>query len=949
MFHRTLALALVLLPALFLAACQSNVSPFDTQTGVQTFNEDSGQDTDALLGAVETGDGGYPSKVSVAPGESIAFHIGNGRNIPYSLSVYREGAQRQLMATIPNVTSQTRSCAGKATMGCNWPATVTFTVPANWPSGVYTVDIPRTSGGRYRLLFFVRESHPGTARILFLTSVNTFHAYNDYGGGSLYQTQAPQVDKVSFDRPYGGNGVGNYDRWESYFVQWAEAAGYDIAYATTYDLEFLPHLLEPYEVVIIAGHSEYWTWNMRQRVKAFVAGGGRFMNLSGNTMWWQVRFEDNGRTMIGYKNWREDPDKSREGATDENWNYPIRDTSFLITGLHWPFGGYPGDNGNGYYTVNAGHWIFNGTGLTENQLFGKGPTRQTSIHDKESDGLAFNCAADGSTILGSISGTGTPRNFTILGLTPVLSKIRGMEGVAMMGLYTNTAGGAVFSAGTTGWVLGLDQPIVDRITRNILDRFLAGNFPQEPLAADADVVFRDRFNCIALERDRYSSAMPSEDKPKLNYVEVNKGDANRLTADCGYDGSGLAMRPNDGSAYLNFLEPDLSGIDKLYTGVYLDLHDLMLVENTTIDLFRDYDDAFVDEPAPAAVLQLARRGGQLVARYQPAGQDFSWVPVPADRFFLLETTWNSQTRTITLSIDGQQRAQGALPASANTLNRVDFGTIKVAGNASGTLCLDELVYDDLVDDAPPPPPAPPALRVSLQSNGTIGDLAYADEDVLVYNNGWSIVFDGSAHGLPKDVDALAILGDGSWLLSPDAPLKNLPGIGSATVDDSDIVRYVPATGQYSWYFDGSDVGLTTAAEDIDALAVLPDGDLLISALGAVAVPGVSAADEDVLRFDGATGSNTTSGAWSLYIDGSDLSSELGSVDGLAVNGSNVYLSAADAVTLGGQSMAPGDVFACAGLTPGDTTRCASLSRFWQGTAAGLAAGADVDALELLLP
>jgi len=68
-----------------------------------------------------------------------------------------------------------------------------------------------------------------------------------------------------------------------------------------------------------------------------------------------------------------------------------------------------------------------------------------------------------------------------------------------------------------------------------------------------------------------------------------------------------------------------------------------------------------------------------------------------------------------------------------------------------------------------------------------------------------------------------------------------------------------------------------------------------------------------------------------------------------VNGSNVYLSAADAVTLGGQSMAPGDVFACAGLTPGDTTRCASLSRFWQGTAAGLAAGADVDALELLLP
>ncbi len=949
MFRRSFALALVLLPALFFAACRSDVSIFDTQTGVHTSSDDSGQDTDAVILAVETGDGGYPSKVSVAPGESIAFHIGNGRNTPYSLSVYREGVQRQLMATIPNVTSQTRSCAGKAMTGCDWPATVTFTVPANWPSGVYTVDIPRAASGNYRLIFFVRESHPGTARILFLTSVNTFHAYNNYGGGSLYQTQVPPVNQVSFDRPYGETGVGHYGRWESHFVQWAEAAGYDIAYASTYDLEFLPELLQPYDVVIIAGHSEYWTWNMRQRVRAFVAEGGRFMNLSGNTMWWQVRFEDNGRTMIGYKDWREDPDKSREGATDRNWDYPIRDTSFLITGLHWPFGGYPGENGNGYYTVNADHWIFNGTGLTEDQLFGKGPTRHTSIHDKESDGLAFNCAADGSTILGPISGTGTPRNFTILGLTPVFSKVRSMDGVAMMGLYTNPAGGAVFSAGTTGWVLGLDQPVVDRITRNIIDRFLTGNFPQEPQSVDADVLFRDRFNCIALERGRYPNAMPPEDKPKLNYANVVKGEANRLTTDCGYEGAGLAMRPNNGSTYINFLKPDLSGINTLYTGVYLNLHDLMLVENSTIDLFHDYDDAFVDEPAPAAVLQLARRGGQLVARYQPNGEDFAWVPVPADRFFLLETIWNSKTRTLSLSIDGQQRAQGTLPAWASTLNRVDFGTIKVAGNASGTICLDELVYDDQAEDTPPPPPPPQALHVSLLTNGTVAGVAYADEDVLTYDNGWTVLFDGSAHGLPKDVDALAILADGSVLLSLDAQVMNLPGIGSAPVDDSDIVRYVPATGQYSWYFDGSDVGLTTLAEDIDALAVLPGGDLLISTSGVAAVPGVKTADEDVLRFHGTVGSDATTGAWSLYIDGADLSASLGDIDAIAVSGSNVYLSAEAEVTLGDQSMAPGDVFLCADLTPGDATSCASLSLFWQGTAAGLAAGANVDALELLAP
>ncbi|MBX7250811.1 MAG: S8 family serine peptidase [Candidatus Promineofilum sp.] len=245
--------------------------------------------------------------------------------------------------------------------------------------------------------------------------------------------------------------------------------------------------------------------------------------------------------------------------------------------------------------------------------------------------------------------------------------------------------------------------------------------------------------------------------------------------------------------------------------------------------------------------------------------------------------------------------------------------------------------------------AAPQVAVSLLTNGSVPGVTYRDEDVLRYTGVWSMLFDGSAHAFPGDVDALAILPDGSLLLSPDVPVKNLPGIGKTAVDDSDIVRYDPATGQYSWYFDGSDVGLTTNGEDIDALALLPDGDLLISTLAAVSVTGVSAADEDVLRFHGGVGSNTTSGTWSLYIDGSDLSAALGDIDAIAISGSNVYLSAEAAVTLGGQNMAPGDVFLCAGLTPGSATSCGSISRFWQGTAVGLAASANVDALELIAP
>lgn len=256
-----------------------------------------------------------------------------------------------------------------------------------------------------------------------------------------------------------------------------------------------------------------------------------------------------------------------------------------------------------------------------------------------------------------------------------------------------------------------------------------------------------------------------------------------------------------------------------------------------------------------------------------------------------------------------------------------------------------------------PPPPELSLAFSLKTDGSAGGLAYADEDVLNDDPdvGLSLLFDGSAHALAaKDVDGLARLADGSLLFSFDSPVKNLPGIGAVVVDDSDVVRYDPTTGQYSWYFDGSDVGLTTTAEDIDALALLPDGRLLLSTYGALKVTGLTAADEDVVAFNGVLGSNSTSGSWAMYFDTSDVSTSLGDVDAVAYSPGYgggpelVLLSAEAGLTLNGQTFTSSDVIACAPITLGNTTRC-DISRYWQATANGLAANANVDALEIYLP
>jgi hypothetical protein len=142
------------------------------------------------------------------------------------------------------------------------------------------------------------------------------------------------------------------------------------------------------------------------------------------------------------------------------------------------------------------------------------------------------------------------------------------------------------------------------------------------------------------------------------------------------------------------------------------------------------------------------------------------------------------------------------------------------------------------------------------------------------------------------VDGLAFLADGSLLLTFNRG-GHIAGI-SGKVEDEDIVRFVPTSlgertaGTFSLYFDGSDVGLTSVDEDLDAFTVLPGGALLISLAGdRTGVPGITGAvdNSDILRFTPSRLGATTAGSWAMYFDGSDvgLTTKDENVDGLSVD------------------------------------------------------------------
>jgi uncharacterized repeat protein (TIGR01451 family) len=255
------------------------------------------------------------------------------------------------------------------------------------------------------------------------------------------------------------------------------------------------------------------------------------------------------------------------------------------------------------------------------------------------------------------------------------------------------------------------------------------------------------------------------------------------------------------------------------------------------------------------------------------------------------------------------------------------------------------------------PSTEPVIYVSSESNGRINGLSFADEDILAYdpNTGaWSKYFDGSDVGLNgADLVAFSLLDDGSILVSLDRR-TSLPGLGR--VEDTDIVRFSPTalgentSGNFEWYFDGSDVGLTWATEDVDTIAFTPEGDLVISTIGPFTVPGIGGRDEDLIRFKATSLGQTTRGAWEWYFDGSDIGLRRFSEDirsaWIDPANSDIYLTTRGNFAVDEFNGDGADIFICHPQSLGASTSC-TFSFYWDGSAHGFA-GESIDAFAIAL-
>ena len=281
---------------------------------------------------------GFADPYSVLPGETVTFRV-DTVSTNYRVRIYRMGWYggdgARLVATVnPSVTlPQTQPApltdAATGLVDCgNWAPSATWAVPANAVSGVYyasfdRLDVPNEDNFA---LFVVRR--PGPSAIVVQTSETTWHAYNRYGGKSLYWGQdGARAYKVSYNRPLSnGEEESSFLANEFALARFLERNGYDVSYCGNIDTHLRAAAVSNGQVFISSGHDEYWSGEMRQHVEQARDTGTNLMFLTGNEVYWKIRFEPSiapgaapARTIVCYKETLDNAKTDPSGQWTGTW------------------------------------------------------------------------------------------------------------------------------------------------------------------------------------------------------------------------------------------------------------------------------------------------------------------------------------------------------------------------------------------------------------------------------------------------------------------------------------------------------------------------------------------------------------------------------------------------------------------------------------------------------
>jgi hypothetical protein len=424
---------------------------------------------------------GYADHASVVPGGTIGFYVSTTSPL-YDLNISRmgwyDGQGGHLLQTVtalPGIDQPIPSPdPDTGLVAANWELSYSLYVPENWLSGIYLVRLlAHNETQDFGYIVFVVRDDTQVADFVYKVAVNTYQAYNIWGGKSLYDYQSTDgaASKVSFDRPYAQwRGAGHFFEWDFPMIRWLEREGYNVTYITDLDAHESNAYQVGRRVLLSVGHDEYWSKEMRDGWEAARDAHHALAFFSGNVSYWQVRLEPSARgvanrVLVCYKFaardplWRQDNSRVTVMWRDEVVGRPEN----ALVGVMGDGKTIPYGQDDSYVVLEASHWILAGTAARPGEAWSR-------IVGYEWDHVVDNGR--------------TPPDLVILAKSPVVD-VDGRASVADSVYYRQ--GGMVFAAGTLDWSWALDDsrvpdrvdPRIQRMTANILGAFRQGEPPPE--------------------------------------------------------------------------------------------------------------------------------------------------------------------------------------------------------------------------------------------------------------------------------------------------------------------------------------------------------------------------------------------------------------------------------------------------------------------------------------
>ena len=385
---------------------------------------------------------GYIGDVSATCGTTVPLYISTSAVQVQALAFrmgYYNGVGARLVWASPVVLGRGHQAPLAKQPGsvidAQWPASIRMPITGDFVPGAYLIKLVDNSGASWGMPFVVRDSL-ASAPIYMPLSVNTYQAYNFYGGKSAYvgfgNDYAERSRVVSFNRPYSrGDGSGQMLDLDYPLIRFMEQMGLDVAYSTDVDMSRTPKEVLGRKAIVFGAHAEYWSSAMFDAVEKARDAGTNIVNFGANTAYWQVRYSPDYRWMEIYKDVKEDPIQG-----------PTTSVRFRETGR--PEGAVLGQQFDGgmrtntdFTVVDATAWPFHGTGLKNGDVL------------ERAVGIEWDRAYPQATY--------SPKDLQVLANGTLWSTGRKQPSLATMTYYSVPSGAGVLSIGSIAWLCNLDQ------------------------------------------------------------------------------------------------------------------------------------------------------------------------------------------------------------------------------------------------------------------------------------------------------------------------------------------------------------------------------------------------------------------------------------------------------------------------------------------------------------